>query len=154
MTPRDLQSLILATPECAPHIHTGDMPKIGADEARAKDQAVADALMASGALKLLISRKVGEDDVLRECGLALGDAILTKLEAAANADSKIKRALRLLQKDDLDIGNVQTQAAINTLRGPLLTSAEADALLGMGFVAQHISAAQVSNALRGPWGDE
>ena len=44
MTPqflRALQAEIEATPACAQHVHTNDMPKISGAEALAKDQAIA-----------------------------------------------------------------------------------------------------------------
>lgn len=227
MTPRELQALILATPACAPHIHTdavidsgtatgwgglsvtdssknwgadalvgmcafltdqdggtfvrrivgnspdmfgidapppsGETPitrltysisnKLTADDARAKDQAIADALAKSGALTQIVSRKIGEDDVLRELGISVGDALLTKLETLALTESKIKRALRLLGNNDLDVGNDQTQAMIDALPMPV-SKDEKTALKNMALRTVTVSGAQVSTALRGPWGDE
>lgn len=153
MTPRELQTIILATPECAPHVHTSDMPKISSDEARAKDQAVADALAKSGALTRIVSRKIGEDDVLREIGVDAGDDLLTKLETIAVGNSKVRRALRLLDADDLDIGDPQTQAVIDALPAHV-TQDEKGALKGMARRLVPVSGAQVSTALRGPWGVE
>lgn len=153
MTPRELQTLILATPACAQHVHNNDMAKIGAEDARAKDQAVADALAASGALTQIASRKIGEDDVLRDMGVAAGDEVLTKLETLALSDSKVLRAMRLLGQGDLDIGHDQTQAMIEALPPPF-TEAEKLALKNMALSTVAVSGAEVSTALRGPWEDE
>lgn len=151
MTPRELQTLILATPSCVQHVHSNDMSKIGAEEVRGKDQAVADALMACGALTQVMPRKIGEDDVLRELGVTAGDDVLTKLETLAVADSKVRRAMRLLAAGDLDIGHAQTQAMIDAL--PMeFTADEKTALKNMALRTVSVSAAEVSTALRGPWG--
>ena len=154
MSPRELQTLIQATPACAASAHTNEMPKIGADEARAKDQAVADALNAAGAGMELRSRLIGYGAVLAELGPVAGAAVLDKLDAAAAQSSPLKWAMKLLDTGTLDIGVPVTQAQIQAMRGGLLTDAEADALQRMGMEPIIVSSQQVSNALRGPWGDE
>lgn len=45
---RALQAAILASPECAAYVITNDMGKVPADEARQRDQAVADVMNAVG----------------------------------------------------------------------------------------------------------
>lgn len=153
MTPRELQALILATSACASHVHTNDMDKIDANEARAKDQAVADALASSGALTRIVSRKIGVDTLIGELGLQTGSAIYEKLEQIAAVSKGIEMAVHLLDVGNLDIGHHETQAAIDALPATF-TAAEKAAMKNLALRSDSVSAAEVSVALRGPWGDE
>lgn len=154
MTPRELQALIQATPACAPYAYTADMPKIGADEVRSKDQAVADVLNAAGTAKRLQSRQIGYGEILNELGPAAGAALLDKLDAAIGSNSMIKWAMKLVEAGTFDIGLSASQAQIEALRGALLTDGETDGLKAMGYVPEIVSSSGVSIALRGPWVDE
>src|SRR5574337_1243173 len=152
MTPRELQALILATPACAAFVHTNDMPNIGAEEARAKDQSVADALLSSGALTQNVSRKIGVGDLLGELGIQTGGAIYSRLRALAASDIGVELALHMLDAATLDIGHPQTQAAIDALPG--FSDEEKAAMKDMARSVVTVTASEVSIALRGPWGDE
>lgn len=153
MTPRELQALILATPECALHIHTPDMPKIGAEEARAKDQAVLGALVDSGALMQPSPRKIGVGDLLGDLGVQTGTVIYQKLVTISASDLAVELALSMLKAGTLDIGHHETVAAIDALPEPI-TAEEKAAMKAMAIQHVHVSAADVSIALRGPWGSE
>lgn len=154
MTPRDLQALILVGPmsaACAPHVHDDTAEKISAAEVREKDQSIADILNAAAAVRELRSRKIGYGAVLG-LGAQSGAMILDKLEAAAEASSPVKWAMRLIAQGDLDIGAAETQAQVAALAAAgVLTAEECSVLMDLGFVGVQVSAAQVSNALRGPW---
>lgn len=154
MTPRELQALILTTSACAPYVHTNDMEKIGADAARAKDQAVADALMASGVLTGIQTRRIGVNDLLGDLGLQTGTAIYQKLEQVAASDKGVELALMLLKVGSLDIGHHETQQAIAALPEPPFAPDEKSAMKNMALRTVPVSAAEISTALRGPWGDE
>lgn len=158
MTLLALRDIILSgslAAECAPHVHTPDMPKIGADETRAKDQAIADILNEAGAVKELRPRLIGYREVLLELGPDVGAAILDRLTNAANNISKLRWSMRLLEMRDFDIGSQTAQAQIAELgTAGVITSAEVEALQALGMSKVNISGAQVSVALRGPWGNE
>lgn len=63
------------------------------------------------------------------------NAILDKLDAAAQASSMVKRAMNRVYGDGLDIGNVATQAQLDALAvAGAITQAEADAIKALGFV--------------------
>lgn len=64
----------------------------------------------------------------------MADDIMTRLEAAAQADSVIARVVKMMQPSEggIDVGNIYTQASINSLVTSLvLTQEQADAIIGL-----------------------
>jgi hypothetical protein len=59
-----------------------------------------------------------------------------------------------LTRGTFDIGNPVVRQAIDSMVGTLLTAEQATALKALAEVPQTITAADVSLAMRGPWGDE
>ena len=162
MTPRQLQTLILTGPkaaECSPHVHTNDMPKIPASEALAKDSAIA-AILSEGR-KEVRSLMISERGILSRYsgGPVAADAVLAKLEAVANGEhalaSLVRRVMRFLgTADGIDIGDPATQAMIDALVAySLLTEDEGTKLKALALHDAPFTAAEVSNAVRGPWDD-
>lgn len=129
---RELQQVILANAECAPFVHTNEMPRVAS--ARDKDQAIADILNRMGVVAE--TRRAEASDVRRVLILHgawrnapadLEDMVLAGLSA-----DYIKEAAHLLD----DMLNPDAAAAVRQLcRVP-------------------ISWELVSRAVRGPWGDE
>lgn len=158
---RALQAAILASAACAPHVITNGMPKVPSAEAAAADRAIAE-IISAGRTRIAPTR-IGELGVLARypSGPIDADAVLSKLEAYSVAGSPLSslvaRALRGIRSPDgLDFGDTATQtmlAALGQSGGPL-TAAEAQALASMASVPDPVTAADVSRALRGPWGDE
>jgi len=64
------------------------------------------------------------------------------------------QAWRSLSKASLDVGNLSVRAAIDMMVGTLLTAEQATAVKAMAEQPATVSAADVSRAMRGPWGDE
>ncbi len=149
-TPRELQTHILSVIECAPYVQTNEMPKISGSVVRAKDQAIANILNAAGSFKRLNTRMIGIGTVLDTLGADTGAAVLDGLYAAASADRALFYALKLLERGELDVSLSSTRAKMDAL----LPTGIAAALKALAETPETISAAQVSVALRGPWGDE
>lgn len=160
MTPaylRALQAAILAEPACAKHVIDNDAPKVSADEARAADQAVADIMRAQGfgagsravpawqAKRQLIMRGKWRGIVL-----AAADAQHPAVEAAYAAVALADDA-----RMDADFCDPTAAPLIGALVAcGLLSDDDAQMLRAMSATPSTVTAADVSRALRGPWGDE
>lgn len=134
---------------CAPHVHTSEMPRIGGQEARAKDQAIADILNAGGAITTITRRTLGIGTVLDALGPTDGAAVLDALYALAASVRPIHYALMLLERGDLDVGMASTRAQIDALVGSALTAEQAARLKSLAEEPVPVTAADVSIALRG-----
>jgi len=168
MTPaflRSLQTAILASEACAQHVHTNDMPKISSVEVAAKDKAIAD-IISVGRTRLR-SRLITDRGVISALGTQAGDAFLTAIEAFAVADlaaehpmkadqAGIKRVLSWLKSDaGIELGDPQTQFLLGVFAQlGIVTANSAAVIRALGTEPDPVSAAEVSRALRGPWGDE
>lgn len=153
-THRELQAVILASADCAPYIHTNDMPVTGGVTVGQKDQAIADILNAAQAITTIGTKRIGIGTVLDVLGPVDGSAVLDVLYAASASARPVYYALKLLEQGELDVGAPATRAQVGMLTGTIFTAAQADSILGLALNPVTVSAAQVSNALRGPWGDE
>lgn len=158
MTPaflRSLQVAILASDACMAVAVTPDMPKV--TDAPARDKQVADLINATGwgetsraveswqAKKLLIKR----------------GKWLAITKAAADADHPAQAAAFAaieLANDARMTADFQDQDAAPLMAGlvaaGLLSDSDVAALRAMCTVPSAVTAADVSRALRGPWGDE
>lgn len=160
MTPtylRALQAAILASPACAEHVIDNSAGKVPADEARAKDQAIADIMRAEGfgvgsravpawhAKRALIKRGKWRGIVL-----ASQDAQHPAVEAAYAAVALAEDA-----RMDVDFCDPAVRPLLDALIATgLITSQDAQDLHNMSATDSTVTAADVSRALRGPWGDE
>lgn len=151
MTPRDLQTLIHSTADCADHIHINEMPAISGYEVRAKDQAVADVINGLGVAVQITSRPIGLGTVLDALGPTEGAAVLDTLYAMATTVRPVYYALKLLEQGGLDVGMTSTRAQIDALVGSAFTAEQAAVIKTLAESPEIITAAQVSVALRGPW---
>lgn len=165
MTPRELQAEIMSGPkaaECAPYVNDGSDPSRKAT-AYADDQAIA-TILSAGRVKIG-SREVGDGAVANALGYPDGPVFLYYLAQAASAPADqtpqsiaacamAAQAWRSLSKASLDVGNLSVRAAIDMMVGTLLTAEQADAVKAMAEQPDSVSAADVSRAMRGPWGDE
>lgn len=152
---RALQAAILARDDCAPHVVTNDMGKV--PDGPAKDAAIADILNAAGygassravschlAKKLLIKRgrwraitQAAQNDEHPAVEAAYAAVALAE-DARMDADFMDESAGPLLA------GLVATS---------LLSADDVAALRDLCAVPGRVTAADVSLALRGPWGDE
>lgn len=181
MTPqllRNLQAEILADAECTPFVHTNDMPKIGSDEAAAKDQAIATIRNGKRPAKprpcLLSERGVRSSLSIAQGALLV--KTLRELEAAAEPPAWLSAALGAmnvpaadqwayfdalqcghawLRAEGLDVGVQRTRDMLDVLAAGVPGLVEAAATLkAMGLQPDPITADLVSRAVRGPWGDE
>ena len=158
MTPthlRALQSAILADADCAAHVVTNDMGKV--PDAPAKDRAIADIMNAKGwgmtsqsipchlAKKLLIKR-----GKWRAIVLASQDAQHPAVEAAYAAVALAEDARMDADFNDASAGPLMA----GLVATGLLSADDVSALQAMCTVPSNVTAADVSLALRGPWGDE
>ena len=160
MTPtylRALQAAILADPDCAKIAIPPDAGKVPAAEARAADQAIADAMRAQGfgaaskavpawhAKRMLIKRGKWRGIVL-----ASQDAQHPAVEAAYAAVALAEDA-----RMDVDFCDPAARPLLDALIATgLITSQDAQDLHNMSATDSTVTAADVSRALRGPWGDE
>ena len=154
---RSLQAAILASAECAPFVHTNDMPKISSVEAVEKDGAIAAILNAAGwgatsravpvhfAKKHLIKR-----GKWRAIVLASQQADHPAIEAAYAAVALAEDAR--MDADFLDASAGPLLEAL--VAADLIDNADRAALRDMCRVPSAVTAADVSRAVRGPWGDE
>jgi len=165
MTPRELQAEILSGPkaaECAPFVNDGSDPTRKAT-AYVDDQAIAD-ILSEGRVKIA-SKEIGDGAVANALGYPDGPVFLYYLAQAASAPADqtpqsiaacamAAQAWRSLSKASLDVGNLSVRAAIDMMVGTLLTAEQATAVKAMAEQPATVSAADVSRAMRGPWGDE
>lgn len=157
MTPRNLQTEILSGPlagDCAPFVHTGDMPKISGAEAAAKDQAIADLLNASGlyatssavpawqAKKLLIKRGRWRGIVLASENPA-HPAVETAYAAVALAEDA------RMDADFLDPSAAPLMSAL--VATSLISADDRVSLENLSRRPSAFSGAEVGRAMRGPW---
>lgn len=160
MTPaylRALQAAILGSPDASKFAVTNAMGKVPADEARAADQAVADILRTQGfgasskavpawhAKRMLIKRGKWRGIVL-----AANDDQHPAVEAAYAAVALAEDAR--MDADFLDPAAAPLLDAL--VATGLLSADDAQALRDMSATPSAVTAADVSRALRGPWGDE
>lgn len=160
MTPaylRALQAAILADADCATSVHTNEMPKISGPEAAVWDATIAAVLNAKGwgagsravpchlAKKLLIKRgrwraivRAAENDAHPAVEAAYAAVALAE-DARMEADFKDAAAEPLLTA---------------LVSSGLIGGEDRAALEAMSTVASAVTGAEVSRALRGPWGDE
>lgn len=164
---RSLQAEILSGPkssECKPYVNDGSDPSRKAS-APSDDQAIA-ALLSAGRTKIA-SRQIDDRDVAIALGIPGGPVFLYQLELAAETvpgasatDEQIaqhaiaRQAWRSLQKAALDIGNPVVRSAIDAMVGTLLTAEQASAVKALAEIPDPVTVADVSLAMRGPWGDE
>lgn len=164
---RDLQAEILSGPRadaCAPYVNDGSDPSRKAS-APADDAAIA-AILSEGRARV-VSREVGDGAVAIALGIPGGPVFLYQLELASETspgasatDEQIaqhaiaRQAWRSLQKAALDIGNPVVRSAIDAMVGTLLTAEQAAAVKALAEVPDPVTVADVSLAMRGPWGDE
>lgn len=160
MTPtylRALQAAIIASPACAEHVIDNSAGKVPADEARAKDQAIADILRVDGfgagsravpawhAKRMLIKRGKWRGIVL-----ASQDAEHPAVEAAYAAVALAEDAR--MDADFLDADAGPLLGALVATK--LLSQQDRDDIQALSRTDSTVTAADVSRALRGPWGDE
>lgn len=164
---RDLQAEILSgtrAADCAPFVNDGSDPARKA-AAPADDAAIA-ALLSEGRTRI-VSQEVGDGAVAIALGIPGGPVFLYQLELAAETvpgasatDEQIaqhaiaRQAWRSLQKAALDIGNPVVRSAIDAMVGTLLTAEQASAVKALAEIPDPVTVADVSLAMRGPWGDE
>jgi len=160
-----LKAEILSGPraaECAPFVNDGSDPSRKAT-APADDQAIA-AILTPGRTTpgdALIS----DVDVAIALGIPAGPLFLYQLEQAATAPAGpgaqeiaihavARQVWRSIQRGDFKIGNPTVRAAIDAMIGTLLTDEQAAAIKALAEVLAPVTAADVSRAMRGPWGSE
>lgn len=160
MTPdylRALQAAILAHPEAAALAITNDMPKVAAAEAAPRDAEVA---------RLMREAGFGSGSHAVSCHLA--KKLLIKrgkwraiVQAAHNdrhpAVEAAYAAVALAEDARMDADFNDTAAApllAGLVAASLLDAADVAALSAMCKTDSTVTSADVSRALRGPWGDE
>jgi hypothetical protein len=150
-----LRTAILANADCQPHIVTNEMPK---QDARAKDQAIADILNAPAGTRLVDQFETAIS-LMAHLGAVTGATILDKLETASAAQPVLKWAMLALKSErGINVGDPDARGMIEQLAaGNVLTQAEADALLALAVrtsslayaaVGKPVTGADVSVALR------
>ncbi len=164
---RALQTEILSGPrssECAAFVNDGSDPA-RKHSAPADDAAIA-AILSEGRTRI-VSQQVGDGAVAIALGIPGGPVFLYQLELAADTspgasatDEQVaqhaiaRQAWRSLQRGSLDVGNAVVRDALDAMVGTLLTADQATAVKALAEVADQVSVADVSLAMRGPWGDE
>lgn len=174
---RALQTLILATPACAPYVHTNEMDPITGAEVVVKDRAIAGILsvnrtrpqthlitergvreslpIVSGATFLKVLRELSES----ETAPAWLPTVLTGIGVPTEDQWAYHDALRCgwtwLRADGLDLSAVKVRQLLDLIvAGHNELASAATALKALGQVPDPVSPDNVSLALRGPWGDE
>lgn len=154
---RALQAAILASPQCAPYVHDNAAPRISGAEVYAKDAAIADILNAAGwgaasqpvpvhlAKDLLIKRGRWRRIVQASANDA-HPAVDAAFAFVALAEDDRLRADFLVASD--------ARMLAELLAHELIGSADRGALEDLCRTPSALTAAEVSRALRGPWGDE
>lgn len=154
---RALQAAILASPDCKALVITNDMGKVPADEARQRDQAIADLMRAQGFAAG--SRAVPAWQAKRQLimrGKWRGIVLASKDDAhpAVNA-AYAAVALADDARMDADFCDPTAAPLIGALVATgLLSDDDAQMLREMSATPSTVTAADVSRAMRGPWGDE
>jgi hypothetical protein len=164
---RDLQAEILSGPraaDCAQYVNDGTDPA-RKHTAREDDVAIA-AILSEGRTKV-VPKLIGDSDVAVALGIPAGPLFLYRLESLATtppsseateqqvvAHAVARQAWRSLEKDIFNIGDSSVRAAIDAFVGTLLTADEALTVKAIAELPAPVTAAEVSNAMRGPWGDE
>jgi hypothetical protein len=164
---RDLQAEILSGPraaQCAQYVNDGTNPA-RKHTARADDEAIATIL--SAGRTAIAPMEIGDSAVAVALGIPAGPLFLYRLELAATTQPDVgatdqqiaahavaRQAWRSLDKGVFNIGDSTVRAAIDAFIGTLLTQDEADAVKAIAATPDPVSAADVSRAMRGPWGDE
>lgn len=183
MTPeflRALQATILANEACTAHVHTNDMPKISSVEVAAKDKAIA-AIISEGRYRyqerLITTRGIRAVLSVTEAFAFIG--LMRNLNAASSTPQwmadiftavgipapahpayfdAFQEAFDWLKAggEGIDIGDTTAHQMMDLLVaadpaqwGPIVGKLKAAAQ-----EPDPVTAAQVSRALRGPWGDE
>lgn len=160
MTPaylRSLQTAILASPECAEHVITNDTPKVPADEARVRDQAIADLMRAQGfgaGSRAVPAWQAKRQLIMRGKWRAIVQAAADPQHPAVDA-AYAAVALADDARMDADFCDPTAAPLIGALVATgLLSDDDAQMLRDMSSTPSTVTAADVSRALRGPWGDE
>jgi hypothetical protein len=164
---RSLQAEILSGPkssECKPYVNDGSDPSRKAS-APSDDQAIA-ALLSAGRTKIA-SRQIDDRDVAIALGIPGGPVFLYQLEQAAlsapgpDATAQqialcaiARQAWRSITRGTFEVGNPVVRDAVDSMVGVLLTADQSAAIKALAEVPEQVSAADVSRAMRGPWGDE
>ena len=158
---RALQAAILATPDAQPHIHTNEMPKISAEEAMVKDQAVADAINASGFGARTIEVEAWRAKrffVKRLKWRAIEAAAIShpvpQIKAACQVAVDLANDARMMADFADPSAAPMWDALVAAAPQQLCTEAERDEIVGWCRAAPAWTAAQCGLAIRGPWGDE
>ena len=152
---RALQRAILASDACMAVAVTPDMPKV--TDAPARDKQVADIINAAG---WGVTSRAVESGQAKKTLIKRGKWLaITK--AAADAEHPAQAAAFAaveLANDARMTADFQDQDAAPLMAGlvaaGLLYDADVAALRAMCTVPSNVTAADVSRALRGPWGDE
>lgn len=164
---------IAAKPECAEFIHSNAMEKITGAEAQAKDQAIADIINVGRKRRrshMLTERGVREALPIVDASVFL--KTLRVLESATGLPAGIAGLLAAagvpedehwayqetlqcgwswLRGDGLDVGSDKVAQMLQLIGGGLpTTSAACLQLAQLGWVADPVTAADVSRAVRGP----
>jgi len=148
--------------ECAPHVHTPEMPVIGGSAAKAKDQAIADILNRPDYTRTVETR-VTDLSLMDSLGVTVANAILDKLVTIGGSNSAVRRAVKAIESGrGLDVGNPEVAGVLDQLTlidAPNgLTVEEAAAIKALAvrpcgraelLFGRAVSAADVSTALRG-----
>ncbi len=164
---RDLQAEILSGPraaDCAQYVNDGTDPA-RKHTARSDDEAIAEIL--SEGRTMVVEKLISDSDVAVALGIPAGPMFLYRLESLATtpppaeaaeqqivAHAVARQAWRSLEKGVFNIGAPSVRSAIDSFVGTILTAEEATAVKAMAEVPAPVSASEVSNAMRGPWGDE
>jgi len=166
---RTLQTEILGGQQasaCAPFVHTNIMPKIGAAEAATKDQAIADIL---NAVPDTIIADAITVEALFDALYQTGDyALLKAAQLGGDVDAAVAFAM-INDAQTLGGGRVHLNAQTTTgqfskvMGKGLITPAGMAAIQAKAVTettrmkklfGADVTAADVSRAVRGPWGDE
>lgn len=148
--------------ECAPFVHTPDMPVIGGSAVKVKDQAIADILNRVEFTRIAETR-VTDLSLMDALGVEVANTVLDKLTAIGGSNSAVRRAIKAIESErGLDIGNPEVAGVLDQLTqipAPNgLTIEEASAIKALAgkpcgraelLFGQAVSAADVSIALRG-----
>ncbi len=160
MTPtylRALQAAILASPEASKLAVTNDRGKVPSAEARAADQAIADAMRAQGfgaASKAVPAWHAKRQLIMRGKWRAIVQAAQDAEHPAVEA-AYAAVALADDARMDADFCDPTAVPLIGALVATgLLSEEDAQMLRDMSATDSTVTAADVSRALRGPWGDE
>lgn len=163
---RALQAEILSGPkagDCQTYVNDGSDPDRKAS-AMSDDAAIA-AILSAGRTSIA-QRQINDADAAIALGIPAGPLFLYQLEQAATVAPSpeataqqialyavARQAWRSLTRGTFDIGNPVVRQAIDSMVGTLLTAEQATGIKALAEVPQTISAADVSRAMRGPWGD-